>query len=334
MYEARQNKEKVSRRIEGGRHTQQIALKSNDRMKSLQLMSFQNDYIKYKSELDNLGRAKKIVARIEKNAIGSIDGGAPSAYPVGWEYLQRKNGSLRGQWVRFHILNQNLGGPGNDPGNLIPTTHAMNHDVLWRDFEESCKADNKHESFIFNAEIPAYYTVPVEKEDQGFPKAIDANLYAEDGTLLDCFYCKIPLPPDLTSCDVTDLMNEHPDISTMQIPDKKDYDYRNLSRKKKTPFSTEEDKILIALVKNVGVDNLGKYVSHFLPNRSLAECKQRWNRHLNPDISKERWEASEDERLLTLVNSYGTKAWQKVSGSMGNRTDVQCRYRYQLLKNR
>jgi hypothetical protein len=40
---------------------------------------------------------------------------------------------------------------------------------------------------------------------------------------------------------------------------------------------------------------------------------------------------SEDLKLVQLVQAYGDKAWTKVSGSMGNRSDVQCRYHYHQL---
>jgi hypothetical protein len=36
-------------------------------------------------------------------------------------------------------------------------------------------------------------------------------------------------------------------------------------------------------------------------------------------------------RLMQLVHMYGDKAWTKISGSMGNRSDVQCRYHYHQL---
>ena len=55
------------------------------------------------------------------------NGGVPSVSPPGWDWLQKKIGRLKGSWVRFHIINQFLGGPGNATWNLVPTSVAVNN---------------------------------------------------------------------------------------------------------------------------------------------------------------------------------------------------------------
>ena len=305
----------------------------NNRMIPLQLMYFKDENMTYNSEVDYLGRAKTVTAQIKKNAIGKLNGGEPSVCPVGWQYLQKTYGSLRGKWVRFHILNQKLGGPGDDCGNLIPTTHAMNHDELWRDFEEYCKLDNQYENLQFEAKIPAYHTVPSEERNQGFPKEIDVNLYADDGNLIYCFNCQMHPPMALIDRKTDSWKNyPNPNISTLQFPNKKNSINKDFSRKKEIPFSMEEDNILIKLIQTYGVNGISTYVHQYLPNRTFANCLQRWNRVLNPHISKGHWTHFEDYRLIKLVNCYGTKSWSKVSFMMGNRTDIQCRYRYQHME--
>ena len=333
MYEARQNKEKVSRRIDGGGMARQIMLIRNNRMNPLQLMSIKDQNMTYYSEVDNLGRAKTVTAEIKKNALGKLDGKKPSVYPVGWQYLKDTYGSLRGKWVRFHILNQKLGGPGCDCGNLVPTTHAMNHDELWRDFEEYCKLDNQYENLYFEAKIPAYHTVPSEEKDQGFPKEIDVNLYTDNGTLIYCY--NYHMNPPMGSVDrETDSRKiyPNPNISTVQFPNERNSINKDFSRKKEIPFSKEEDNILIKLVQTYGVNRISTYVRNYLPNRTVADCFKRWNRGLNPNISKAHWTPFEDYKLIKLVNQYGTKNWNKVSFFMSNRSDIQCRYRYEQLK--
>jgi hypothetical protein len=47
---------------------------------------------------------------------------------------------------------------------------------------------------------------------------------------------------------------------------------------------------------------------------------------------KATWTAEQDEQLLMLVALYGEKCWTRVAMGIGNRCDVQCRYRYNVLK--
>ena len=66
------------------------------------------------------------------------NGGVPSVSPPGWAWLQNAVGKLKGSWVRFHIINQLLGGPGNQTWNLVPTTVAVNN-AYSRGLEEDAK---------------------------------------------------------------------------------------------------------------------------------------------------------------------------------------------------
>jgi myb-related protein len=54
---------------------------------------------------------------------------------------------------------------------------------------------------------------------------------------------------------------------------------------------------------------------------------------LDPAITKGRWTAEEDSKLLAVIRKYGSRNWVQVAREMKNRTDVQCRHRYlQLVK--
>jgi hypothetical protein len=76
-------------------------------------------------------------------------------------------------------------------------------------------------------------------------------------------------------------------------------------------------------------------IAHFVGNsRTKSQCRQRWTRGLDPNINKTKWTPEQDSRLLMIVQIFGSKSWSKVSGELGNRCDVQCRYRYkQLIKD-
>jgi hypothetical protein len=84
--------------------------------------------------LDANGRAQKIVATNLKLAAGyaSVPAGpfnAPSVNPASWATLQGWNLThLSGppNYVRMHLLNDRLGGPGNTTQNLAPGTASLN----------------------------------------------------------------------------------------------------------------------------------------------------------------------------------------------------------------
>jgi hypothetical protein len=67
-------------------------------------------------------------------------------------------------------------------------------------------------------------------------------------------------------------------------------------------------------------------------NRTSSQCSQRWQRGLDPRISRGRWTAEDEAKLLKLVAQFGEKSWIRISAAMGNRSDVQCRYRYLHLQ--
>ena len=103
-------------------------------------------------------------------------------------------------------------------------------------------------------------------------------------------------------------------------------------RKKTQQWTQPEDYRLIAGLHRYGMDNW-TLVAHFVGNnRSRSQCSQRWQRGLDPRISRSHWTKEEEEKLIALVHKYGDKSWIGVAKEMGNRSDVQCRYRYLQMK--
>ena len=104
-----------------------------------------------------------------------------------------------------------------------------------------------------------------------------------------------------------------------------------LYRKKSRPWTAYEDQRLLAAINKYGKDSWTP-ISAFVGNgRSSSQCSQRWVRGLNPKISKASWTKNEEDLLVSLVNKYGDKSWTRIASEIGNRSDVQCRYRYQQL---
>jgi hypothetical protein len=101
-------------------------------------------------------------------------------------------------------------------------------------------------------------------------------------------------------------------------------------RRASVRWSPEDDAILIAAVQLHGTNDWGR-IAQAVAGRTRAQCSQRWNRGLDPKLNKENWCEEEEQKLIAVVAIHGTKAWIKVAAEMGNRSDVQCRFRYLVL---
>ena len=104
-------------------------------------------------------------------------------------------------------------------------------------------------------------------------------------------------------------------------------------RQKAKPWSPEEDEILKQAVKEFPND-WGAVVARVGNGRTKAQCAQRWNRVVNPAICKANWTLEEEEKLMKAVSIIGEKSWTRVANQLGNRTDVQCRFKYFHIKNK
>jgi hypothetical protein len=97
-------------------------------------------------------------------------------------------------------------------------------------------------------------------------------------------------------------------------------------------WTHDEDLRLLAAIYRFGTDDWERVSAFVGSGRSKSQCHQRWTRGLDPRIVKATWTAEQDEQLLMLVALYGEKCWTRVAVGVGNRCDVQCRYRYNILK--
>jgi hypothetical protein len=104
------------------------------------------------------------------------------------------------------------------------------------------------------------------------------------------------------------------------------------SRAKTHPWSAYEDQRLLAGLHRFGFDAWAVIAAFVGNGRTKAQCSQRWARGLDPKICKDHWPADQDERLIELVVLYGEKSWTRIASELGNRCDVQCRYRYKQLQ--
>ena len=103
------------------------------------------------------------------------------------------------------------------------------------------------------------------------------------------------------------------------------------SRARAKRWTPEEDQKLRDAITQHGTTNWQAVATMVGNGRARSQCSHRWNRVLNPEISKANWSKEEEQILIKSVEQYGNKAWTRVAQQLGNRTDVQCRFKYRYL---
>jgi hypothetical protein len=131
------------------------------------------------------------------------------------------------------------------------------------------------------------------------------------------------------TADPVDRLKEILEVSDHPLPDHRSFPENH--HRKRHHWSAAEDTRLIAGMHKFGMDNWGIVAQYVGNNRTRSECSQRWQRGLDPRISRSQWTPEDDGKLCKLVGELGKKSWVRVSAAMGNRSDVQCRYRYQQM---
>ena len=109
-------------------------------------------------------------------------------------------------------------------------------------------------------------------------------------------------------------------------------DKSSKERKKTRPWSDGEDNRLLMGVFLYGLDNWNSIANYVGNGRLRSQCMQRWTRGLDPRISRKQWSREEEETLLKLVEEYKDRSWTRIASHFGNRSDVQCRYKYIQLQ--
>lgn len=99
---------------------------------------------------------------------GQLTGTHPTTDPMGWNMIPAH---ARGLWIRFHMINQQIGGLGQD-NNLVPTSQATNHDPDWRAFEIKAQNEYNMGKWIWcKVEVTGYHAT-----NPGFPSDITGLL--------------------------------------------------------------------------------------------------------------------------------------------------------------
>jgi hypothetical protein len=104
-----------------------------------------------------------------------------------------------------------------------------------------------------------------------------------------------------------------------------------LDRQSGRPWSAADDDRLLAGIHREGLCNWTAVAEFVGGDRTRSQCSQRWGRVLDPTISKAPWTPQEDERLVACIR-YPGRGWMHVARAIGNRSDIQCKYRFGQLE--
>ena len=110
---------------------------------------------------------------------------------------------------------------------------------------------------------------------------------------------------------------------------------KNKNYGKKHPrvhFTLSEDMMLKRFVEMFGT-NKWEDAPKYVPTKNMRQCRDRWNKYLNPNIDTKEWTEEEDKLLIRLYNQYGPK-WVSLSHRFCGRTDIQLKNRFKILKRK
>lgn len=100
---------------------------------------------------------------------------------------------------------------------------------------------------------------------------------------------------------------------------------------KRSAFTTDEDCILMAAVKEHGF-NFRDFPTNLLPGRSNRQLRNRYNNVLRHVGKREHWTEDHDIKLVQLVDELGTANWLEVAKRIAFHSRTSCRQRYMTIK--
>jgi len=115
--------------------------------------------------------------------------------------------------------------------------------------------------------------------------------------------------------------------SAEQSPEEFSEEELTPQKRRKRFWTSEEDHQLQALVAAHGPKNWKKIAGHF-KDRSDVQCLHRWQKVLNPDLTKGPWTPEEDQIVVRLVRKYGARHWSTIASYLPGRIGKQCRERW------
>ncbi|EAX97746.1 Myb-like DNA-binding domain containing protein [Trichomonas vaginalis G3] len=103
-------------------------------------------------------------------------------------------------------------------------------------------------------------------------------------------------------------------------------------QKRRRKFTPEEDQKLISYVQFFG--EKWAIISKLMETRTCKQCRERYREYLNPNITNLAWTPEEDNLLIQLYTTRGSK-WAEFSKILRGRSDGNIKNRWYIyLKNK
>lgn len=152
----------------------------------------------------------------------------------------------------------------------------------------------------------------------------------------DSFFSELEIEAATTFKNQTSSSISHQTIDSNQpktISDNDEYkETQSSHNSKRKLFTKEEDKLLTTAAISFQYESWNK-IAKFVPGKTPKQCRDRWVNYLQPSLNFEPWSNSEDQLLVSLVNTHGTH-WSKMKKNFPNRSTNSIKNRwYWLLKN-
>ncbi|KAK1432756.1 hypothetical protein QVD17_09655 [Tagetes erecta] len=100
----------------------------------------------------------------------------------------------------------------------------------------------------------------------------------------------------------------------------------------KGQWNSQEDRLLMQLVKQYG-DSKWSTIAEKLPGRIAKQCRDRWQNHLRPDITKDAWSEEEDKLLIAIHKEVGNK-WSEIARRLPGRSENTIKNHWNATKRR
>ncbi|OHT03835.1 Myb-like DNA-binding domain containing protein [Tritrichomonas foetus] len=105
--------------------------------------------------------------------------------------------------------------------------------------------------------------------------------------------------------------------------------HKNEKENGRSKWTTEEDQILVDMVKKVGAKNWNQIAS-VLPNKTAKQCRDHYTNCLDPDIKSSLWTSQEEKILFQKYQEFGPK-WSKIRLFLPGRTTSMIKNYFRML---
>lgn len=134
----------------------------------------------------------------------------------------------------------------------------------------------------------------------------------------------------MASCFFPPTLMFHPNNIRMEDSNMQSETRTNTQNKRKSFTPTEDHLLTQAAI--ACFETSWNTIATYVPGRTPRQCRDRWMNYLKPGLKFDPWSKKEDEKLVSLVNSYGTH-WTKMISFFPGRSTNAIKNRWHWLLN-